>query len=429
MPTDADERTATDAALVTGSAVATDAEPLGRNRDFRALLASQGISSFGDAVALTALPLLVLALTGSGLVLGVVLAIQALSDFVFSLFAGAVADRGDRKRMMIGADLGRAVLTALIPLAVIVEGPTVAVILIVAAPLSILRALFRAGYIASIPSLVGRPHLARANAILETVYSTAFIVGPAIAGLLATSIGPGLTLAIDAASFALSALGLALITRDLRPPGDRPRARMIDDIREGIGYIARHPLLRAAILLFALYSTVTTTMIAALAVRITRDLAQPESVFGLVLAGLGVGTLLGSIAATRFGHQTNVALVLLAGIFAMGGILVGVAIADSVPVIAGLAVLGGAAEALVTVVYVTLRTAYSPDALLGRIGSTARVVSLGLQPIGMVLGGLSIDTIGGTETLAVMGAGVCALALLFVPVRVLRGATLVPRAS
>ena len=84
-------------------------EPLSRNRDFKVLLSTQGISSLGDAVSFTALPLLVLALTGSGLAMGVVGALQTLPDLVFGMVAGALADRNDRKRMMFLADLGRAV--------------------------------------------------------------------------------------------------------------------------------------------------------------------------------------------------------------------------------------------------------------------------------------------------------------------------------
>ena len=144
--------------------------PLGRNHDFRVLLTSQGISALGDAVSFTALPLLVLALTGSGLAMGIVGALSMLPDLFFGMIAGALADRSDRKRMMFVADLGRAVLTALIPLSVITGGPTMAVILIVTAPMSILRAFFLAGYTASVPILVGRSQLARANSIFEAIY-------------------------------------------------------------------------------------------------------------------------------------------------------------------------------------------------------------------------------------------------------------------
>ena len=83
-----------------------------------------------------------------------------------------------------------------------------AVILLVTAPLAILRGFFRAGYLAAMPNLVGRSQLARGNGILETAFSASFIVGPAVAGFLVTTIGPGPTLALDAASFAISSLGL-----------------------------------------------------------------------------------------------------------------------------------------------------------------------------------------------------------------------------
>ena len=201
-----------------------DKEPLGRNRDFRLLVFSQGISSVGDMVAVTALPLLILELTGSGVALGVVFAIQAITDFGVSTFAGAIIDRADRKRIMVGADVGRAILTALIPLSVVLGLPTMAVIVLVAAPLRTFHAFFRAAYIASLPAIVGRGHLPRANGIVETVESTALIVGPAIAGLLAAAIGYGLKLAIDAASFAAAAVGLVLsiVTFGRPPAGPRP---------------------------------------------------------------------------------------------------------------------------------------------------------------------------------------------------------------
>jgi MFS family permease len=385
------------------------------------------VSSLGDAVSFTALPLLVLALTGSGLAMGVVGALQTLPDLVFGMFAGALADRSDRKRMMFGADLGRAALTALIPLSVLLGGPTMGIVLVVAAPMSMLRSLFLAGYTASVPALVGRPQLARANAIFETVYSAGYIVGPSIAGVLAATIGPGPTLGIDAISFALSSLGLFLVRRPLRAPVDRPRTRIVDDIREGIQFILGHPILRSAILLWGLSSIITAPIVAALAFRITRDLGQSPTILGIVLTAYGVGTVAGSLAATRIGRRTSVAPVLLLGQFTTGVVLVGVALAGAVPALIGCALVAGISQSLVLVTYITVRTAYSPDHLLGRVGSTARVISLGLQPLGMLAGGVLIDATSGTTTIAVMGAALCVLALAFVPVRALRAASMAGR--
>jgi len=402
--------------------------PLSRNRDFRLLAVSQGISSVGDLVAVTALPLLVLQLTGSGVAMGVVLAIQALTDFAFGLFAGAYADRTDRKRMMVIADVGRAILTALIPISAVAGGPTMAVIVAVAGPLSILRSMFRAGYISSLPSLVGREHLARANGILESVYSSSVIVGPVIAGFLSAAIGPGPTLAIDAVSFAISSIGLFLMTTDLHAPLDRPQTHILADVREGIAYVVGHPVLRSAVLLFGLYSAVVAPLIVAMAVRITRDLGESEEVFGIVVASFGFGAVAGSLVAARLGRRANVVLVLLGGILVTGVTILGLAAFDTIPALVVFTLLGGLSETLVSVTYVTLRASVSPDALLGRIGSTARVFSLGVQPIGLLAGGLLIDSVGGTQTIVVIGLASCVLALGFVPVRALREATLAPAA-
>ena len=94
------------------------AEPLRQNRDFLTVLFGQGVSSFGDSITSTAMPLLVLALTGSGFVMGIVNVLTTLPDLLVGLFAGAYADRWDRRRMMFAADLGRAILTAVIPISV-----------------------------------------------------------------------------------------------------------------------------------------------------------------------------------------------------------------------------------------------------------------------------------------------------------------------
>lgn len=400
--------------------------PLRANRDFKILLTSQGVSAIGDAVSFTALPLLVLALTGSGLAMGLVGALQTLPDLVFGMVAGALADRHDRRRMMFLADLGRGALTALIPLTVFLGGPTMLVILVVAAPMSVLRALFLAAYTASVPALVGRSQIGRANSIFEAVYSVGFMIGPAIAGLLSSTIGPGPTLAIDAVSFALSGLALALVRRDLRAPVDRPKTSLVTDIREGIDFILGHSMLRTMILFWSIVSISSAPLVTALAVHITRDLGLGDAVLGLVLTAYGSGTIAGSLLAARVAHRPA-AQVLLVGTFVSGCMLLIAARTDQVPVLLGVAVVSGVAQTVVLVTYITVRTAYSPDALLGRIGSTARTISLGLQPVGLLGGGLLIDLTNGSTTIAVMGLGLAIVSLAFVPARALRQAAVQPR--
>ncbi len=401
-------------------------QPLAQNYDFRVLLTSQGVSALGDAVSFTALPLLVLALTGSGLAMGLVGALQTLPDLVFGMVAGALADRRDRKRMMFLADLGRAALTASIPISAFLGGPTMVIIFIVAAPMSVLRALFLAGYTASVPALVGRSQVARANSYFEAVYSVGYIVGPAVAGVLSATIGPGPTLGIDAVSFALSGLALAFVRRDLRAPVDRVPASIVADIREGIDFIVAHPMLRTVIVFWGVVSISSAPLVTALAVHITRDLDYPDTILGLILTAYGIGTVVGALLTSRAGRRP-VAPILLGGTFATGIFLVIVALTDQVPALLAVAMGSGIAQSMVLVTYITLRTAYSPDALLGRIGSTARTISLGLQPIGLLGGGALIDLTNGSTTIAVMGLVLVGLSLAFAPIRALRHATMQPR--
>ena len=128
---------------------------------------------------LSAIVALILVLTGSGLAMGVVGVLSTLPDLIVGLPAGAYADRWDRRRMMLLADLGRAVLTALIPISVWLGGPTLALIFLVTFPLNVLRVLWLAAFTAAVPGLVGRGQIARANAIFEAFFNVGWIVGPA----------------------------------------------------------------------------------------------------------------------------------------------------------------------------------------------------------------------------------------------------------
>lgn len=378
--------------------------PLGSNRDFWVVLLGQGISSFGDAITNTALPILVLALTGSGLAMGVVGVLSTLPDLVLGLPAGAYADRWDRRRMMFSADLGRAFLTAVIPVSVWLGGPTLALILLVTFPLNVLRVLWLAGFTAAVPGLVGRGQIARANAIFEAFFNIGWIVGPALAGFLASVIGPGPTIAIDAVTFAISAGALLLVRRPLRPEPREERTHLVADIREGIAFVGRQPTLRAVIALWATISVLYAGLTSGLIFYITIDRGLGPDSVGLVLSAFAVGSLGGSLVAARVAFRA-VGRVMLAGTLGTGLTLIVVALDVPVAVLAAGAFVAGILQANVLVSYLTLRTQLSPDALLGRVGATARTLSVGLMPIGALGAGVLLDAAGGTATLVLMGGG------------------------
>ena len=243
-----------------------------------------------------------LALTGSGFVMGIVNALTTLPDLLVGLFAGAYADRWDRRRMMFAADLGRAVLTALIPISVWLDGPTIALILIVTFPMQVLRVLWLAAYTASVPGLVGRSQVARASAIFEAVFNVGWIIGPAIAGLLAATIGPGATIAIDALTFLVSAVTILFVRRPLRAVRHE-ETHLLADIREGIRFVAHQPTLRAVLALWTTTSIITAGLTTALIFYLTIDRELGAGVVGLVLSAFAIGSLAGSVVAAHFAFR------------------------------------------------------------------------------------------------------------------------------
>ena len=154
------------------------------------------------------------------------------------------------------------------------------------------------------------------------------------------------------------------------------------------------------ILFWGATSILTAPLVTALAVHVTRDLHDPSSVLGLILAAYGVGTVVSSLISPRRLGRGRVAGILLIGNLVMGLALLVIAVTVEIPFQVGAALVAGIAQSMVLLTYITLRSVHSPDALLGRIGSTARTISLGLQPVGLLAGGALVDLTSGSTTIA-----------------------------
>ncbi|MGZ6258399.1 MAG: MFS transporter [Candidatus Limnocylindrales bacterium] len=397
-------------------------ERLRDNRDFVAVLSGQGISALGDAVTFTALPLLVFALTGSGVAMGVVAALETLPDLIVGLPAGALADRWDRRRMMLFADLGRGLLTATIPLAALLGLPLMPVILLVVAPLNILRVIFLAAWTAATPRLVGPRLIGPASSYFEAVVNIGYFVGPAIAGLLVGLIGAPATLAIDALSFGASALSLTLVRRRLQAAGPRPEAHLVAEIREGVTFVARERTLRVALGLWAAVNIIPAALVPALTIYLERDLGLSAAVFGLVLSGYGLGSIGGALLAARLTTRVSLGGLMLAGTASQGALLVLIGLVGQPVVVVAAALLAGLAGAQTVLGYLTLRATVTPEGLLGRVGAATRVVSVGLIPLGSLVGGFVLDAISGGPTLWLMGVLLIAATIGFGLPPTLRGA-------
>jgi MFS transporter, ENTS family, enterobactin (siderophore) exporter len=387
-------------------------QSLWRNRDFKVLLAGQGVSALGDAVTFTALPLLVLFLTGSGVQMGIVGVLEFLPDLLIGLPAGALADRWDRRRMMLYADLGRGAMIALIPLSMLIGLPTMAVILAVVFPINALRVLFMAAYTGSIPNLVGRELIGPGNSYFEAMFSLGFIVGPAIAGFLSAQIGPGPTLAVDAASFLVSAASLGLVRRPLQGSRGESTSHIVEEIREGISFLVHHATLRLAVVLLAAINLVTAPVVLVLTYYVTIDRHLGNEAVGLVISAFGVGSLVGALGASRLTKRVSVGRLMVLGSLVLGSMVAALSIFASVTPMMAAAFVAGVANTVFIVSYLTLRAALTPERLLGRVGSTARMITLGFNPIGMLAAGVLLDLLGGAATLVAMGVISLGVAIL-----------------
>ena len=397
-------------------------ERLRDNRDYLAVLVGQAISAVGDAVTVTAMPLLVFALTGSGTAMGVVAALETAPDLLLGLPAGALADRWDRRRIMLLADFGRGLLTAAVPLAALLGLPLMPVILLVVAPINALRVLFMAGWTASTPMLVGPRLVGPASSYFEAIFSLGFFIGPAVAGLLVGVIGAPATLAVDAVSFLVSAASLTLVRRPLQAPGPRPRTDMLQEIRDGVRFLAGHPALRAAVGLWAALNIIPAVLVPAITVYVQGDLGLGAVVVGLVVSAFGLGSVIGALIAARLTTRIALGAMMVAGAVGQGATLFITASLAQPPSLAVAAFLAGIASAQAALGYVTLRATVTPNELLGRVGAATRVVTVGLVPVGALVGGLALDRFSGGGTLALMGALLVAAALLFSTSRALRAA-------
>jgi MFS transporter, ENTS family, enterobactin (siderophore) exporter len=414
------------AVAVETAPVATPTDPsasLLRDRSYLAVLASQGISAMGDAVTFIAMPLFVLVLTGSGVMMGIVGILETVPDFLFGLPAGALADRSDRRRILIATDLGRAFLTALIPLSVLLGLPTMTVILIVVGPINVLRVFFAAALNASVPALAGRDRLSAGSGYLEAVGGLAYVLGPAIAGILIGVVGPGPTLIIDAASFAASAVSLLFVRRSLVPLREGEGGRLGGEMADGIRFVWRHAVLRPAIGFVATFNLATAAFVPAFTFFVMRERGADAGQLGFMLSIWAIGTIVGALLATRT-NSGRVGLRMLAGGGLFGICLALAGASSSSVVFGGLGFVVGATYSTVAVAYVSIRAANTPDALLGRVVSVARMATVGVQPLGMLAGGLLIDAIGGGPTLVAMGVTAGVAATLFAAARPLRTAVL-----
>jgi MFS family permease len=402
--------------------------PLWRNGDFLRLWSAQTVSEFGSQVTGLALPLAaILVLKASTFEVAALGVVEFLPFVLFSLPAGAWVDRLRRRPVLIAADWGRAIALASIPLAYVVGALTLGQLYAVGFVTGLLTVFFDVAYQSYLPSIVERGEIGEGNSKLEVSRSTAQVAGPGLAGVLVGAFKAPFAIAVDAASFAGSALLMSGIKRVEERPANLAGSRrhMRVEIGEGLRYVFHHPLLRPSMLYVAASNFFTSLIFSVLLVFAVRVLHLSAATIGLILSLGSLGALAGSLAATRIAKRFGIGRTLIAMGAISGLAFVCVPLASGSLAVSFLVIpqfMLGFSSLVYNINTITLLQSITPDRLLGRMNASRRFVVWGVVPLGGLTGGVLGSHIGLRDTLWVgaVGASLAFLPLIFSPVRLVK---------
>jgi MFS family permease len=386
-----------------------------RNRNFARLFAARLISAFGTPMAPVALPFAVLDdLHGSARDVGIVIAAAGAAQLLFQLFAGALADRNSRRAQMIAADLLAAAAQGAIALLLWLGLGSVPVLVILELGIGTAYALQHPAAVGLVPLVVEREQLHPANALLAVAQSTAIGLGAAVAGFIAATLGARVALAIDAATFLISA---ALVS-GVRP-GPQPRSEgqsLVEELRGGWREFTSHRWLWAIVLQFTIMLVGWFGTYAVVGPVVAKQSLGGAAAWGTIAGANGFGTLAGGMVMlrARFGRPM-LAATYACFVFAL--LPLGLIAPWPVLWIAVAAFAAGAAGEVFSVLWNTaLHTHVAPEAL-SRVSAYDVVGSIALVPLGEVLAGFALDAWGAPITLVGAAAAILipTAAVLLVP--------------
>jgi MFS family permease len=365
---------------------------LWRNRDYMLLWSGQVISVIGTGSTQIVYPLLILSLTGSAAAAGISTALYSVPYLVFSLPAGALIDRWDRKRVMIYCDIGRALTLASIPLAMYLEVLTIWQIYAASLIEGSLFVFFNIAEVAALSRVVAKDQLPQAAAQNDAAFSIAGILAPTI-GTVLYQFGKAIPFLFDSFTYIVSVISLFFIKTRFQTERKKTELHLVNEIREGLHWLWQQPLIRyMAVLTGGLnfVNSATTLIIIVLAQNLGATDAQIGLIFSISAIGAIIGALLGGQIQKRysFGHVIITTVWITALLFPL------LAIAPQfylLGVIAGLSWMTGP---IYNVVQFSYRLALIPDALQGRVNSTFRLIAFGFNPLGAALSGVLIERYG-----------------------------------
>jgi predicted MFS family arabinose efflux permease len=387
------------------------------HRDFRLLWIGQTTSKLGSSVTSVALPLVAVAtLEASTFQVAVLSAAAWLPWLLIGLPVGAWVDRLPRRPVMLACDVVALLLFLSVPVAAWLGRLTFGHLLAVALGAGTASVFFQTAYQVYLLSLLNRDEVAEGNAKVQATEAAAQVGGPGLAGLVTQVAGAVNALLIDAASFLASALCLISIrSRETRPTRARRDSTLLQDIGEGIRFVAGDPYLRVLTVFGATSNVGLIGYQAIMVVFLVREVGVSPGVVGGITAAMSLGGVLGASSATALARRFGSARSLIAA--ELGAAPFGLLIPLTTPG-AGLAltvaggVIIGTGVSIGNVLKGSFRQTYTPHGMLGRVTVSMQLVNYGTIPLGAVLGGALGTALGVRPAMWMITAGLALTGLI-----------------
>ncbi len=393
------------------------------NRNFRRYISGQAVSVVGTWMQIVAQGWLVLQLTGSGTQIGLVAALQTVPMLLLGPYGGVVADRVDKRRLMM-------ILQSLMGVQALAMGVLAATgaieiwhVYVLAVVLGLNQCFENPSRQAFMMELVGADHVRNAVSLQSTLNSASRVLGPAVAGVVIGLGGLPLCFFLNAASFVVVVVSLLVLdTSALRPTPPAPRTR--GQLREGLHYAATTPAVAVPLVMMALMGTFTYEFKVVLPVVADTVFGAGASGYGFMTAAMGIGAVAGGLAVATWGRTGVRALTAVA--FALGACVALTAAAPALWAAVALLVLVGVfSVGFTATANSTLQLAAEPS-MRGRVMALWGVAFLGSTAVGGPVAGWVAETLGGRAGLA-LGALACAAAVAIGAGRMMRdGRTAAP---
>ncbi|MGB6500266.1 MAG: MFS transporter [Thermoplasmata archaeon] len=399
---------------------------------FGSLLGSSLASSIGGAVSGVSVNWLVYHYTGSTLDVAYVGLAGILPGIALGLFAGVLADRYDRRRIMVTADLVRMAVMAVLAGFLYVAGFSLFLVLGAMALVYSFSALFTPASQAILPRIVPTEQLEGANGVLSALTQTGFTVGAGAGGLLIVFAGAVAGFGINAATYALSAAFLVQIAASYGHPATaaRPAARSFrQELAEGVAFMRTHRPILEATFGFLPANFLLVMVISFFVVYAGRIYPGDPAAYGYLVAALAAGTVIGALAVPRIRARRFAGLLMGASVLAQSGTVAVLIVGRSVPVSLAGALGAGVCIGLINTVYYATMQAIVPNEILARVLSIDSVGAFVAIPGGLLVGGVLAASHGILFAYAVAAVGLLvngAILLALPGVRSIRYGTSAP---